>query len=54
MTFSSDQEFDDKIASIDTQTNVMDYNASNDIIDSQLNSKDNDDSSISHWNSRFR
>ena len=39
----SDQEFDDEIASIDSQTNVMDHNASNDIIDSQLNSKDNDD-----------
>ena len=36
----SDQEFDDEIASIDSQTNVMDHNASNDIIDSQLNSKD--------------
>ena len=34
-----DQEFDDEIASIDSQTNVMDHNASNDIIDSQLNSK---------------
>jgi hypothetical protein len=39
----SDQEFDDEIASIDSQTNVMDHNVSNDIIDSQLNSKDNDD-----------
>ena len=39
----SDQEFDDEIASIDSQTNVMDHNASNDIIDSQLNSKDSDD-----------
>ena len=39
----SDQEFDDEIASIDSQTNVMDHNASNDIIDSQLNSKGNDD-----------
>ena len=39
----SDQDFDDEIASIDSQTNVMDHNASNDIIDSQLNSKDNDD-----------
>ena len=39
----SDQEFDDEIASIDSQTNVMDHNASNDIIDSQLNSKDDDD-----------
>ena len=39
----SDQDFDDEIASIDSQTNVMDQNASNDIIDSQLNSKDNDD-----------
>ena len=27
----------------DSQTNVMDHNASNDIIDSQLNSKNNDD-----------
>ena len=35
----SDQEFDDEIASIDSQTNVMDHNASNDIIDCQLNSK---------------
>ena len=39
----SDQESDDEIASIDSQTNVMDHNASNDIIDSQLNSKDYDD-----------
>ena len=39
----SDQEFDDEIASIDSQTNVMDHSESNDIIDSQLNSKDNDD-----------
>ena len=39
----SDQEFDDEIASIDSQTNVMDHNASNHIIDNQLNSKDNDD-----------
>ena len=39
----SDQEFDDDITSIDSQTNVMDNNASNDIIDSQLNSKGNDD-----------
>ena len=39
----SDQEFDDEITSIDSQTNVMDNNASNDIIDSQLNSKGNDD-----------
>ena len=36
----SDQEFDDEIASIDSQTSVMDHDASNDIIDSQLNSKD--------------
>ena len=28
---------------IDSQTNVMDHNASNDIIHSQLNSKDDDD-----------
>ena len=28
------QEFDDEIASIDSQTNVMDHNASNDMIDS--------------------
>ena len=33
----SDQEFDDEIASIDSQTNVIDHNASNDIIDNQLN-----------------
>ena len=32
----SDQEFDYEI---DSQTNVMDHNASNDIIDCQLNSK---------------
>ena len=38
----SGQEFDDEIASIDSQT-MMDHNASNDIIDGQLNSKDNDD-----------
>ena len=31
------------LRSIDSQTNVMDHNASNNIIDSQLNSKDNDD-----------
>ena len=30
----SDQEFDDEVASIGSQTNVMDHNASNDIIDS--------------------
>ena len=40
---SRDQEFDDEIASIDSQTNVIDHNAPNDIIDSQLNSKENDD-----------
>ena len=28
---------------INSQTNVMDHNASNDIFHSQLNSKDNDD-----------
>ena len=39
----SDQEFDDEIASIDSQTSVMDHNASNDIIDSQLNPNDDDD-----------
>ena len=39
----SDREFDDEIASIDSLTNVMDHNASNDIINSKLNSKDNDD-----------
>ena len=39
----SDHEFDDGIASIDSQMNVMDQNALNDIIDSQLNLKDNDD-----------
>ena len=39
------QETADSLSStsIDSQTNVMDYNVSNDIIDSQLNSKDNDD-----------
>ena len=31
------------IVDSDSQTNVMDHNASNDIIDSQLNSKDDDD-----------
>ena len=39
----SDQEFDEEIDSIDSQTSVMDHNASNDIIDSQMNSKDDDD-----------
>jgi len=39
----SDREFDDEIASIDSLSNVMDHNASNDIINSKLNSKDNDD-----------
>ena len=39
----SDQEFDDEIASIDSQTNVMNLSASSDIINSQLNSKDNED-----------
>ena len=41
----SDQEFDDndKIVSIDSQTDGMSHNEFNDIIDSQLNSKDNDD-----------
>ena len=38
----SDQEFDDENASNDSQTDVMDHNVSNDIIDSQLNSKDYD------------
>ena len=28
---------------IDSQTNVIDHNVSNDVIDSQLNSKDDDD-----------
>ena len=32
-----------EVASINSQTNVMDQNASNDVIDSQLNSKENDD-----------
>ena len=32
----NDQEFDDEIASIDSQTNVMDHNTSNDIIDSNI------------------
>ena len=35
----SDQEFNEEIDSIDSQTSVMDHNASNDIIDSQLNPK---------------
>ena len=39
----SDQEFDDKIVSVNSQTEVMDHNELNDIIDSQMNSKDNDD-----------
>ena len=44
----SDQEFDDndnnnKIVSIDSQTDGMSHNEFNDIIDSQLNSKENDD-----------
>ena len=39
----SDQESDDEIASIDCQTNAMNHSASSDIIDSQLNSKDNED-----------
>ena len=39
----SDHEFDDEVAFIGSQTNVMDHNASNDIINSKLNSKDNDD-----------
>ena len=38
-----DQEFDDEIASIDSQTSMMDHNVSNDLIDCQLNSKDDDD-----------
>ena len=39
------EEFDDEGASINSQTNVMDQNVSNDVevIDSQLNSKDDDD-----------
>ena len=36
----SDQEFDDEIVSIDSQTSMMDQNVSNDLIDSQLNPKD--------------
>ena len=39
----SGQEFDDEVASINSQTNVMDQNASNDVIDRRLNSKDDDD-----------
>ena len=39
----SDQEFDDEIVSIDSQTDGMDYNDLNDILDCQLNSKENDD-----------
>ena len=39
----SDREFDDEIASINSQKNVMDQNALTDIIDSQLSLKDNDD-----------
>ena len=36
----SDQEFDDEIASIDSQTSMMDHNLS---IDCQMNSKDDDE-----------
>ena len=32
-----------EISSIDSHTSVMDHNASNNIIDSQLNSRDDDD-----------
>ena len=42
----SDHEFDDEIVSIltvDSQTDGMDYNDLNDILDCQLNSKENDD-----------
>ena len=39
----SDQEFDDEIASIDSQTSMMDHNVSNDLIDCQMNSKNDDD-----------
>ena len=39
----SDQEFDDEIASIDSQTSMMDRNVSNDLIDCQMNSKNDDD-----------
>ena len=39
----SDQEFDDEIASIDSQTSVMDRYVSSNIIYSQLNSKADDD-----------
>ena len=38
-----DQEFDDEIASIDSQTSMMDHDVSNDLIDSQLHSKNDDD-----------
>ena len=38
----SDKEFDDEIASIDIQTSMMDHNVSNDLIDCQMNSKDDD------------
>ena len=37
------QEFDDEIVSIDSQTDGMSHNEFNDIIDSLLNSKGNDD-----------
>ena len=33
----SDQEFDDEIASVDSQTSMMDHNVSNDLIDCQMN-----------------
>ena len=39
----SDQEFDDEIASIDSQTSMMDHSVSNDLIDCQMNSKNDDD-----------
>ena len=42
----SDQEFDDEIVSIDSQTDGMYHNEFNDIIDSQLNSKENDDKEV--------
>ena len=36
-------EFDDESVSTDSQTDGMDHNELNDIIDSQLNTKENDD-----------
>ena len=40
---NKDQEFDDEIASIDSQSSMMDHNCS---IDCQMNSKDDDDDDV--------